>query len=590
MRLINTNIRETLEVKEFWGSEIPRYAILSHTWEEEEVSFQQFTQLPREDLPKLKGFAKIEQTCHLARTSGIEWAWVDTCCIDKSSSAELTEAINSMFHWYQESAVCYAYLSDLQSEKREEKRDDGRSRERKGQKDHDDGDNPEKRGERPHQEKAEKYLNPAVRMGGTGDDKSDDGKSLFKRERSASRRPVNEGLSFAQRVEKYAHCRWFTRGWTLQELIAPRRLGFYDRSWKFQGEKDALSGELAEITRINKRILDRADLLSTVSVAQRMSWAANRQTTRAEDMAYCLLGIFGVQIPMLYGEGGKAFIRLQEEIIKESNDLSLFAWRTHTTSQKHWGVLALSPKDFADCADIELWDEAMYNDEFVVTSKGLRVTPVAGGGLRPGRDATYVLNLQCHRRGSDKDLGIFLRQHGCDVYTRVWPDLFSESPGYNPELAEIKGRTFYISKMVSPVLSVVLGSSHRGSINLSRAIAALRNAEFRIKKEGSVEPAGHWDMQRSLFLTQGMRDFVCRLSFSQGLDRRGSPLSMECTLRDGKVSVNFTIEASLGKLVSGRVLQKQDARGNVVDWLRASVFQESVSGQPMYFVTVDVLL
>ncbi|KAK3339802.1 HET-domain-containing protein [Lasiosphaeria hispida] len=506
MRLINTNIRETLEVKEFWGSEIPRYAILSHTWEEEEVSFQQFTQLPREDLPKLKGFAKIEQTCHLARTSGIEWAWVDTCCIDKSSSAELTEAINSMFHWYQD------------------------------------------------------------------------------------RRPVNEGLSFAQRVEKYAHCRWFTRGWTLQELIAPRRLGFYDRSWKFQGEKDALSGELAEITRINKRILDRADLLSTVSVAQRMSWAANRQTTRAEDMAYCLLGIFGVQIPMLYGEGGKAFIRLQEEIIKESNDLSLFAWRTHTTSQKHWGVLALSPKDFADCADIELWDEAMYNDEFVVTSKGLRVTPVAGGGLRPGRDATYVLNLQCHRRGSDKDLGIFLRQHGCDVYTRVWPDLFSESPGYNPELAEIKGRTFYISKMVSPVLSVVLGSSHRGSINLSRAIAALRNAEFRIKKEGSVEPAGHWDMQRSLFLTQGMRDFVCRLSFSQGLDRRGSPLSMECTLRDGKVSVNFTIEASLGKLVSGRVLQKQDARGNVVDWLRASVFQESVSGQPMYFVTVDVLL
>ncbi|KAK0704407.1 heterokaryon incompatibility protein-domain-containing protein [Lasiosphaeris hirsuta] len=587
MRLINTNIRETLEVKEFWGSEIPRYAILSHTWEEEEVSFQQFTQLPREELSKMKGFAKIEKTCQLARTSGIEWAWVDTCCIDKSSSAELTEAINSMFHWYQESAVCYAYLSDLKSEKREEKRDDREkredgSRERRGQRE--DGEKPEKRGEKPHAEKPEQNLSLAV-----GDKKSDDGKALFKRERSADRRPVNEGLSFSQRVDKYAHCRWFTRGWTLQELIAPRRLGFYDCNWRFQGEKDALSGELAEITHINKRILDKANLLSTVSVAQRMSWASNRQTTRAEDMAYCLLGIFGVQIPMLYGEGSKAFIRLQEEIIKESNDLSLFAWRAHATSQKHWGVLALSPNDFTDCADIELWDEAMYNDEFVVTSKGLRVTPVAGGGLRLGRDATYVLNLQCHRRGSDKDLGIFLRQHGCDMYTRVWPDDFSETLGYHPEVAETKGRMFYISKMVSPVLSVVLGSSHRSSINLSRAIAALKNAEFLIKKDGSVEPAGHWDTQRDLFLTQGMRDFVCRLSFSQGSDRRGSPLTMECTLRDGKVSVNFTIETGPGRFASGRVLQKRDSRGNVVDWLRASVFQEAVSGQPMYFVTVDVL-
>jgi hypothetical protein len=305
-------------------------------------------------------------------------------------------------------------------------------------------------------------------------------------------------------------------------------------------------------------------------------------------MAYCLLGIFGVQIPMLYGEGSKAFIRLQEEIIKESNDLSLFAWQAEATSQKHWGVLALSPNDFSDCADVELWDDPMYNDEFAVTSKGLRVTPVSGGGLRLGRDDTYILNLRCYRQGSDKDLGIFLRKHGCDVYTRVLPEALADVQDSKREITGAKGRMFYISKMVSPVLSVVLGASHRNAIDLSRAKEALKKVNYRLNHEGGIHPVGHWDTQRSMFLTQGMRELSCRLTFEPHSDHEKSPLVLDCTLRDGILSVSFVI-GGLGKPAKCRVLQKRNSRGKVVDWLEAKVIQEAVKGQPVYFVAIDVL-
>jgi len=598
MRLINTT---TLEIKEYWGSDIPRYAILSHTWEEEEVTFQHITQLSREEVSKMKGFGKIERTCQLALNSGIQWAWVDTCCIDKSSSAELTEAINSMFRWYQESAVCFAYLSDL--------KDDWRRREKEWKiKD----EKPEKQGPEKDGQKGDKRA-PGEDKKASGEDKwESDQRSEGGERNKEGKKPRKDkdkdnddassraggsdvssqtdgGLTWQQRVDKYAPCRWFTRGWTLQELIAPRRLGFYNQNWRFEGEKKTLSSELAEITRINKRVLSNAALLSTIPVAQRMSWAANRQTTRAEDMAYCLLGIFGVQIPMLYGEGSKAFVRLQEEIIKESNDLSLFAWQTKVTSQKHLGILALSPQDFSDCADIELWDDAMYNDEFAITSKGLRVTPVSGCGLRLGRDDTYVLDLRCYRQGSDRDLGIYLRKHGCDVYTRVLPETLAEVRDSRREVTGAKGRMFYISKMVSPVLSVVLGSSHRNGIDLSRAKDALKGAHYRLDHESGIDPVGHWDAQRSMFLTQGMREFFCRLSFEPYSENGEAPLVLDCALRDGKLLVNFVIGTRPGKVAKGCVLQKRDSRGKVVDWLETRVVQETVKGQPIYFVLVDVL-
>lgn len=112
MRLINTRTRK---FEEFIGRNIPRYAILSHRWEEEEVSYADYVE-GRHLTFRMKGFQKIDKTCQQAARDGYEYAWIDTCCIEKRSSAELTEAINSMFRWYQRAAVCYAFLSDLLSE------------------------------------------------------------------------------------------------------------------------------------------------------------------------------------------------------------------------------------------------------------------------------------------------------------------------------------------------------------------------------------------------------------------------------------------------------------------------------------------
>jgi len=192
-----------------------------------------------------KGFSKVVETCRLAREQGLGYAWIDTCCIDKSSSAELTEAINSMFNWYKASAICFAFLSDL----------------------------------------------PALE---------------------------SEVLE-----NELRQCRWFTRGWTLQELIAPASVEFYDQGWQRRGTKKSLQQELSAITGIDLEILEDSNLLSTIPVARRMSWASNRKTSRVEDRAYSLLGLFDVNVPLIYGEGPKAFIRLQEEIMKQSNDLSL---------------------------------------------------------------------------------------------------------------------------------------------------------------------------------------------------------------------------------------------------------------------------
>jgi hypothetical protein len=109
MRLINT---ATLELQEFLGSMIPSYAILSHTWGDEEVELHEMQNRTDGTAAKL-GFSKILRCCQMAASDGLEWAWVDTCCIDKKSSAKLTEAINSMFKWYENTKICYVYLADL---------------------------------------------------------------------------------------------------------------------------------------------------------------------------------------------------------------------------------------------------------------------------------------------------------------------------------------------------------------------------------------------------------------------------------------------------------------------------------------------
>jgi hypothetical protein len=286
MRLINV---EFMKLEEFMEDQTPPYTILSHTWGNEEVTFKDFIS---GEYQHMKGYSKLRGCCRLSRQDGYEYTWIDTCCIDKSSSAELSEAINSMFRWYERSEVCYAYLSDVGPKSREEI-------------------------------------------------------------------PLEKS-------------RWFTRGWTLQELIAPATVVFYESTWQEIGIKSdpPFAERLAAITGIDQLLLQHvgsdmsvSERLRNYTIAQRMSWAATRRTTRVEDEAYCLLGLFDVNIPLLYGESNKAFLRLQQEIMKGSSDSSIFAWRyrrpptaiTHRNraSIETLGLLATSPWYFEGLNDVE---------------------------------------------------------------------------------------------------------------------------------------------------------------------------------------------------------------------------------------------
>lgn len=164
-------------------------------------------------------------------------------------------------------------------------------------------------------------------------------------------------------------CRWTKRGWTLQELIAPAVCRFYFQDWTLMGEKVEYLKELSEVTGIPIYVLEERRSVSDVSVAERMSWAAHRESTRIEDTAYSLLGIFDIHMPLLYGEGEKAFLRLQEEILKTTDDYSLFAWCASTTDRSTYrGLLARNPSEFQNCRSIERED--------VVSTFPLGSTPI----------------------------------------------------------------------------------------------------------------------------------------------------------------------------------------------------------------------
>lgn len=271
MRLLDTT-EFTLE--EFFDSQVPQYCILSHRWYDDEILLDDVK--GRNWKPTSESYKKVTGACQLAADRGFKWIWIDTCCIDKASSAELTEAINSMFNYYARAKLCIAYLSDVRSY---------RSR---------DGDN-------------------------------------------VTRSRVNEFRTSA----------WFTRGWTLQELLAPGKVEFFNREFEPIGNKAELSRMLSEITGIDSEYLDGTSKFNKASVATRMSWASERKTTRVEDQAYSLLGIFGVYMPLLYGEGNMAFFRLQQQIIQYSNDETIFAWTCESADDNRpYGMLAESLRDF----------------------------------------------------------------------------------------------------------------------------------------------------------------------------------------------------------------------------------------------------
>jgi hypothetical protein len=241
MRLLTHDAEDKLVLQTFDSDALPMYAILSHTWHIEndrEVS----------KAWSKAGYDKIRFCEQRAAADGLRYFWIDTCCINKRSEPELSEAINSMFRWYQQATRCYVYLSDVSI-------------------------------------------------------KSDN----------------LEGSSRSLWETAFSQSRWFTRGWTLQELIAPRVVEFYTSDGEKLGDKLSLEGLICEVTGIAKEAL-RGRCLDEFRVEERMSWAANRKTKREEDGIYSLLGMFGVSMPLVYGEGrDKALRRLR----KETDDISM---------------------------------------------------------------------------------------------------------------------------------------------------------------------------------------------------------------------------------------------------------------------------
>jgi hypothetical protein len=159
--------------------------------------------------------------------------------------------------------------------------------------------------------------------------------------------PAIEEDHFAQ-DSAFRKSKWFTRGWTLQELLAPQTVVFYNHDWEELGSKGRLGNLISSITGI-----ERLFNFEKASVAQKMSWASRRETLRSEDMAYCLMGLFKVNMPLLYGEGSSAFYRLQLEIMKQSDDESIFAWsEAEWQSHQESGLLAHSPAAFKDSGRI----------------------------------------------------------------------------------------------------------------------------------------------------------------------------------------------------------------------------------------------
>ena len=212
--------------------------------------------------------------------------------------------------------------------------------------------------------------------------------------------------------------RWFTRGWTLQELIAPRDMVFFRHNWIRLGRRGDLCDTISEVTGIDKTTLNGGDV-GAVSVAKKMSWASRRETTRQEDIAYCLIGIFGINMPLLYGEGERAFVRLQEEIMTNTDDQSLFAWQDCaseddlTCNIKYLdlrplrGPLARSPAEFANCGNVIPNRNWTTSSPYSMTNQGLRmqlpICPVDTTGLCL---AVLGCNLENESLGP---LGIYLR-------------------------------------------------------------------------------------------------------------------------------------------------------------------------------------
>ncbi|KAL4081386.1 hypothetical protein V8B97DRAFT_17785 [Scleroderma yunnanense] len=363
-------------VLEFRNDKTMAYAILSYRWSGQGVSYKEMTKLAkigiqeRDQVRRRYGYRQILNSCEQAKRDRYEWLWVDACCIDRRNAAEVVEANNATYRWFENSSICYVYLDDVSGTSLPTGRDD------------------------------EKYS-------------------------------TSNGWP-----------EWFSRAWTLQEMIAPSNVQFFNSHWQPIGDKKTLSHTLSRITGVPQHILSDGLSGNRPCVAQIMSWAADRKTFRDEDRTYSLLGLLDVNMPMLYGEGEKAFHRLQLEIIRTSNDQSIFAWEFNGGTRRTGSILADDPSFFRDCNKMELMDL----DEFVrsvkddipedelrsVNEDQLGVYPITNRGihmwllLRPGVGSRSVFKalLPCRSGPLDPPVAIDLALWESNYYrystTSLW--------------------------------------------------------------------------------------------------------------------------------------------------------------------------
>ncbi|KAI5467224.1 heterokaryon incompatibility protein-domain-containing protein [Mariannaea sp. PMI_226] len=466
MRLLNT---ETLRLESFVGP-APRYAVLSHRWGDAELLFDEAVCDGWQHRVFTQGAEKIKKACAQALYDGIDYIWADTCCLDRSSSAELSEAINAMFVWYQEAAVSYAYLSDVDMD--------------------------------------DKYA--------------------------------------------FALSQWFERGWTLQELIAPEVVVFYDATWRYIGNRDSMASLISEITSINQPILARKkyvetnsrgsvqrqsrhqtayrlrSMLRSYSVAARLSWAAARKTTRVEDMAYCLLGLFDINMQILYGEGKKAFHRLFLEIIRHTEDPSiLISWTTAGNLSAGMSFYR-DPTHYADSGGIG-WLKAkgaasskvsVTNPQTLSIEALLCPCVVHAAGDSSTDDHFVVAIIDCHFDRDQSRVGIVLRRQGVD-------EVFEQYQGLPFAQLEAHSQGKVIGSMPNLTctkISFVEKEAQPGSIQVAlteRSASVQRNPRLCVTP--LVQPP-------TLHYTIGTKDLV----------------SDEKCIRDGDVGV-FVVENELSQ-------------------------------------------
>ncbi|KAG1774403.1 heterokaryon incompatibility protein-domain-containing protein [Suillus placidus] len=303
-----------------------RYAMLSHRWDEKEPELQdiQGKGVYDSELDMVSGMSKLRSFCKTARDAGCNWAWSDTCCIDKNASVEFQESVTSMFRWYHHSALTIVYLSDVSSKS------------------------------------------------GT-----------------------------------LATSDWTTRGWTVQEFIAPKVILFYQNNWTLYLGDDTLNHKKSSAIMQELKVATGIDLPafpafrpSMSGAREKLRWASTRITTRQEDIAYSLFGIFDVRLFVDYGEKqDKAFGRLLQEIVARSGDITSLDW-------------VGKPSDFNSClpASITAYQAPpcklplLLDDQILSSVSSLRKTEAVDFAsnlytklrdMRAPRFATQRLHLPC---------------------------------------------------------------------------------------------------------------------------------------------------------------------------------------------------